>query len=193
MDENKGIKQDKHPTLTRTQQPSPPLQCDDWFTPRLPSHLGVPQGEGHWGEGHWGERHWGEGHWGEGHWGERHLGDCRQLPMCWAAANPHPHPKCFRLPQVLAELAPLGEVFAASQAPKTPAQGGDESPEFVVVGKAQGFVAVGQAPEVVAVVYPWTSPGLAQVAQLADHLQWYLHCEPMYLPSPPAQSSEVLC
>jgi len=41
------------------------------------------------------------------------------------------------------------------------------------VGEAPGFVAVGQATEVVAVGYGRTSPSLAQVAQLADHPQWY--------------------
>jgi len=127
------------------------MQREDWFTPRLPSHPGAPQaeghrgeghpgeghrgeghpgeghpgegypGEGHPGEGHPGEGHPGEGHPGEGHPGEGHRGDCRHKPIRRVAAAPHRHPRCFRLPQLLAELAPLGEVFAASQAPKTPA------------------------------------------------------------------------
>ena len=41
----------------------------------------------------------------------------------------------------------------ASPASFLPADSGDESPEFVVVGEALGFVAMGQAPEVVAVRY----------------------------------------
>jgi hypothetical protein len=54
------------------------------------------------------------------------------------------------------------------------------------VGEAPGFVAMGQAPEVVAVGYFRTSPGLApsprlaQVARLAHHLPWYEHGQPMY-------------
>jgi len=52
----------------------------------------------------------------------------------------------------------------ASQAPKTPAQRRDESPQFMVVGKAPGIVALGQVPEVFAVGYACTSPGLAPVA-----------------------------
>jgi len=61
------------------------------------------------------------------------------------------------------------------------------------VGEAPGFAAVGQVPEVVPLGYAGASPGLAQVAQLADRLPWYLHRQPMYLPSLPGQSSEVLC
>jgi len=71
-------------------------------------------------------------------------------------------------------MAPPGDIFAGSHAPNAPAHSGDESPEFVVVGEAPGFVAMGQAPEVVAVGYARTSPGLAQVARLANHLPWYL-------------------
>jgi hypothetical protein len=47
------------------------------------------------------------------------------------------------------------------------------------VWEALGFVAVGQAPEVVPVAHASTSPGLApspglaQVARLANHLPWY--------------------
>jgi len=67
-------------------------------------------------------------------------------------------------------LAPLGEVLAESKDPKTPAHCGYESPEIEVVGEASGFVAVGQAPEVVAMGCARTSPGLAQVARLAHHL-----------------------
>ena len=58
---------------------------------------------------------------GEGHWGEGLRGDCWHLPIQSAAANPHPHPRYFWLQQLPAELAPLGEVFAASQAPNAPA------------------------------------------------------------------------
>jgi hypothetical protein len=86
----------------------------------------------------------------EGHPGEGTRGDPRHLPIRRVAAAPHQHPRCVRLPQLPAELAPLGEVFAASQAPKTLAHWWYESPEFVVVGEALGFMAVGQAPEVVA-------------------------------------------
>jgi hypothetical protein len=113
-----------NPTITQTQH-------DDWFTPRRPCNGGTPQGEGHWGEGHWGEGHWGEGHWGEGHPREGHPGkghpaeghreDCRHLPIRRVATAPHRNPRCFRLPQLLAELAPLGVVLVASQALKTPA------------------------------------------------------------------------
>ena len=51
-----------------------------------------------------------------------------------------------------------------SQAPKTPTPRGDESPEFVVMGEAVVFAAVGQAPGVVVVGYPHASSGLAKVA-----------------------------
>jgi len=61
-------------------------------------------------------------------------------------------------------MAPPGEVFAVSQAPNAPAHCGDEFPEFVVVGKAPGCVAVQQALEVKVVGYARASPGLAQVA-----------------------------
>ena len=98
-------------TLTQTQQPLPPLQREDRFTPPLPSHPGVPQGERHWEEGHWGEEYQGEGY----------RGACCHLPIQSAATDPHPHPRCFRLPQLLSELAPPGEVFPASQAPNAPA------------------------------------------------------------------------
>jgi hypothetical protein len=49
----------------------------------------------------------------------------------------------------------------------------------MVEGEAPWFVAVGQAPEVVAVSYARASPGLAQVAQLAHHLTLYQHRQPM--------------
>ena len=61
------------------------------------------------------------------------------------------------------------------------------------MGEALWCVAVGQAPQVVAVGYACSSPGLAQVARLAKRLPWYLHPQLMYLPSLPGQSSEVLC
>jgi len=79
----------------------------------------VPQGEGLWAVGHWGEEQWGEGHREVGHQGQGHWGDCHHLLIQSAAAIPHR--RCFRLPQCLAESAPLGEVFAASQAPNAPA------------------------------------------------------------------------
>jgi hypothetical protein len=41
------------------------------------------------------------------------------MPQVTAAARRHP--RCFRLLQLFAELAPLGEVFEVSQAPKIPA------------------------------------------------------------------------
>jgi len=93
-----------------------------------------------------------------GHWG-----DCRHLPNCQAAADPHPHPRCFWLPQLVAELGPLGELFAVSQATNAPPHSGDGSPVLMVVGKALGVVAVGQLPDVVAVGFARPSPGLAQV------------------------------
>jgi hypothetical protein len=40
------------------------------------------------------------------------------------------------------------------------------------MGETLGFVALGHAPEDVAVGYAPVSPTLAQVAQLADHLPW---------------------
>ena len=118
----------------------PTVQHEAWFTPRLLSHLGVRkadgcqgegrQGEGHQGKGHRGEGHRGEGHLGDGHRGEEHRGhghpgdghqgDFRNFPFGILAAAPHRHPRCSRLPQCVAELAPLGDVFAASQARKTP-------------------------------------------------------------------------
>jgi len=55
------------------------------------------------------------------------------------------------------------------------------------VGKAPGFVAVAHALDVVAVGYARASPGLAQVARLADRPPWYLHRQPMYLSSLPGQ------
>ena len=125
------------------------MQPEDWFSPSLPSHPGAPQGQEHRGEGNW---------------GEGHRGDCHHLPIRGAATNSHPHPKCFRLPQLLAELAPLGDVFAASHTPKPPAHRGDKSPEFVFVGEAPRFVAMGQVPEVVALGDARASAGLAQVA-----------------------------
>jgi len=50
----------------------------------------------------------------------------------------------------------------------------------MVVGEALGFVAVGQAPQVVAVGYGRAFPGLAQVARLVDRLPWYQHRQRMY-------------
>ena len=47
-------------------------------------------------------------------------------------------------------------------------------------GEVLLFVAMGPLPEVVAVGYACVSPGLAQIAQLADCLPWYLHCQAMY-------------
>jgi hypothetical protein len=67
-------------------------------------------------------------------------------------------------------LALPGEIFAGSQAQNAPAHFGNESLQFMVVGKALGFLAMGLAPEVVAVGYACSSPGLAQVAPLADRL-----------------------
>jgi len=43
------------------------------------------------------------------------------------------------------------------------------------MGEAPGFVAVGQVPAVGAVGYAGASPGLAQVARLADHQPSNLH------------------
>jgi len=86
----------------------------------------MPQGEGHRGDGHHGEGHRGEAHRAEAHRGEKHQGegyraDCRHQPIQSAAADTHPHLRFLRLPQLLTELAPLGEVFAASQTPDAPA------------------------------------------------------------------------
>jgi len=47
------------------------------------------------------------------------------------------------------------------------------------MGETPWLVAMGQAQEVVAMGYARTSPGLAQVAPLANHLPWYLHRQPM--------------
>jgi len=58
----------------------------------------------------------------------------------------------------------LGEVFAESEAPNTAAHRGDQSLEFVVVGKVPRFLAVGQVLAVVAAGYAYASPGLAQVS-----------------------------
>jgi hypothetical protein len=60
------------------------------------------------------------------------------------------------------------------------------------MGEAVVVVAIEQMLEVVAVWNARKSPGLAQVAWLADRLPWYLHRWPMYLPSLPGQSSKVL-
>jgi hypothetical protein len=64
---------------------------------------------------------------GERDIGERYIRETdigKSLATCHfesAAATPHPHPRCFLLPQRLAELAPPHEVFAASEAPNAPA------------------------------------------------------------------------
>jgi len=126
------------------QQLSPPLQCDDRFTHHLRSLADAPQVERHRGQGH--------------------RGDCYHLPIGRAAADSHPHPRCFQLPQLLTELALPGKVFAASRAPHTPSHQGDEYPVFVVIGEALEFVAVGQALEVVGVGYGHAPPGLAHIA-----------------------------
>jgi hypothetical protein len=63
--------------------------------------------------------------------------------------------------QLLAESVPLGEVFVTSHAFKTAAHRRYESLVFLFVGKALECVAVGQAPEVLAVRYAPVSPGLA--------------------------------
>jgi hypothetical protein len=55
------------------------------------------------------------------------------------------------------------------------------------MGEAPWFVAVGQGPEVAAVGYACASPGLAQVAGLADRLPWYQHRQPIDFPSLPGQ------
>jgi hypothetical protein len=70
----------------------------------------------------------------EGHRGEGHQGDCRHLPIQSAAADPHSHPRCFRLPQLLAELAALGEVYAASQAPNAAAVRGCPLAAIMILG-----------------------------------------------------------
>jgi len=54
---SKGNKRDKNPTITLTRQPSTRLRREDWFTPRLRSLLGWPQGVGNRGEGRRGEGH----------------------------------------------------------------------------------------------------------------------------------------
>ena len=75
----------------------------------------------------------------------------------------------------------LSEIFAVSEARKTPVHGGDESLESLVVSEAAGFVAVGQAPhvvavgqapEVMAVAYDCASPCIAQLTRLADRVPW---------------------
>ena len=108
------------------------------MTPCLLSYLGATLGEGHNGEGRR---------------GEGHHGDCRRLPFRRAAADPDPDPLCLQLPQRHAELALPGEVFAASQAPKTPAHWGDESPKFMVMGEAPGFVVMGRSLRLFALRY----------------------------------------
>ena len=99
----------------------PPLARENWFTSRLPRNPRAPQGDGHRGEGHLAEGRLPEGHAGEEYLGEGHWGDCRFLPIRRVAAVPHQHPRCFQLAQLLAELALLGEVVAASQPPTTAA------------------------------------------------------------------------
>jgi hypothetical protein len=100
---------------------------------------------------------------------------------------------CSGLPKLPAELALLGEVFAASNTPETPAQTGDKYLEFAVVGQASCFVTVGQMREVVAMGYAGASSGIARVALLANLLPWCLHHQPMYIPSLSCQLSKVLC
>ena len=53
--------------------------------------------------------------------GEGHRGDCRHLPNCAVSAVLHRHPRYLRPPQLLPELALLGDIFAASQVPTTAA------------------------------------------------------------------------
>jgi hypothetical protein len=95
-----------------------------------------------------------------------------------AAADSHAHPSYFRVPQLLAHLAPPGQVFAASQAPIGPAHWEDQCEAYVAVGESPGLVAMGQATEVVALGNARTSPGLALVAHLATRPPWYLHRQP---------------
>jgi hypothetical protein len=57
-----------------------------------------------------------------------------------------------------------GDYFAASQAQTTPARCQIASLQFVVVGEAPGFIAMGQARKVFAVGYSCPSPGIALVA-----------------------------
>jgi len=130
---------------------------------------------------------------GQGHPRDRHRRHCRHLATGRVAATAHRHPRGFWLPELLAELAPLGKFFAASQAPKYSARRGYELLEFVVIGEGPFSVAVRQALDVEAVGYGHASPGLTQVAQLADRQPWYQYRQPMYLPSLPGKSSEVLC
>ena len=104
---------------------------------------------------------------GEGHRGDEYRGDCRHLPIRRAAPDPHPHPKCCWLTQHHSDLPPLGDVFAASQAPNAAARQGHESVDCVVMGESLAFVPFGQAPEVVAVGYAQVSSVLVQVARLA--------------------------
>ena len=111
------------------------------MTPCLLSHIGAPSGEGHWGEGCWGARGQEEGH----------QGACRHLPIRRAAADPHTHLRWFLLPQLVTELSPPGEVDAASQAPHSPAHGGDESVQCVVLGEVPRCVSEGHVPQVVGV------------------------------------------
>jgi len=61
--------------LSQIQYPSPPVQCEDWFTPCWLSHPGAPEGEGYQGDGH--------------------RRDISHLPIHRQAADPPRQPRCF--------------------------------------------------------------------------------------------------
>jgi hypothetical protein len=63
----------------------------------------------------------------------------------------------------------------------------------MVVGKTSVFLIVGPAPEGLAIGDAPISSDFAQVMQLADCLQWYLHRQPICLPSLPGQLAGDLC
>lgn len=121
-------------TLTKTEPPSTLLSREDWVIPCLPTQSVVLQGVGLQGEGcH-----------GEGHGGEEHRRDCCDVLIRSAAGDLHPYPRCFRLPQPLAQLTLPGEVLVASLHRNVPDHTGYAPPEFVIVGKDVWIVACGE-------------------------------------------------
>jgi len=98
-----------------------------------------------------------------GHRGVKYQGNCSHLPMHPVAADPHSHATYSQLPQILADLAPPGEVFVALHDPYAATHCEDESPECVAVGEALNVVAIGQVLEVVALGYTNSSAGIIQV------------------------------
>jgi len=148
------------PDCNRNTTYSPHLQHQDFFTPHQLSYPGVAQRVGYWGERYW--------------------GDCCHLPSNQAAVDPHPHPRCIRLPQYRAELALPGMVFTTPPHLHPPSHRWHESPDCVVVGKSTCSVGTGQAAEVVGMGYDHASPAVPRVSCFANRQPTSLHLQLKY-------------